>query len=699
VKFPHVAARDGVVQVTGVTRRSTVNYWAKADSAIEFGNPFDLGRATGGLPDYLNTSVTVAPDGALYVSWTNLDENRIYLRRREPTTGNWGPTRIVANADFPIFAEVGVGTDGTLFVIWNEPSRTARYRVSRNQGATWSGTVNLGDTAAFSDQMDIATSPTGEVAVVWTGTANDLLQVFLGVWNGTGFNIRRITTFDSSYADATVTYTPSGTMYVAWRGTNNGVFFAERKPDGSFPRSRLTGNTAEGLININADESGNLHFSWVARPSGGTVLYYAYKEASNPDIRGPISYSDGTIFNPHASASVGSQIYNHVVYEQFSGGLNTRYALFRAEGSVLSADPVIEGGAAVVGGKASVSVNFANLRGGTPNQVRYRWGAAPTDTATDSGGWTTFSNPLNVPIPEAIRASTACQPSTLYTQVRNTATGVTESRVKEDAILVDAVVEGAASVSNPILYIGAGAEAPAELARVAGAMGGEANHTRVPLMYLSVSGDDDCTDLKSIGIGRSAQTIDTVLQISDAGYNGFVPLPGLADLKDGPVPVVLELSDGAGNKRSFTTSLIFDETEPVLDSVDPGSLSAAPDPAGDLIQNLTFTDVKVSDAQYSRQSSRGFWGVWLAVSRTELADPASADLEWVLVSVPGNSTSFTVENFSLASGLPASQITAGTYYVYARFLDGAGNPSDDALSLSLTSSATRPELSLPLLSR
>lgn len=68
VKFPHVFARDGVVHATGVTRRSTANLWSKADSAIEFGSPFAVGRASGGLPDYLNTSVTAGPDGALYVT-------------------------------------------------------------------------------------------------------------------------------------------------------------------------------------------------------------------------------------------------------------------------------------------------------------------------------------------------------------------------------------------------------------------------------------------------------------------------------------------------------------------------------------------------------------------------------------------------------------------------------------------------------
>ncbi|RMG49240.1 MAG: exo-alpha-sialidase, partial [Chloroflexi bacterium] len=40
----------------------------------------------------------------------------------------------------------------------------------------------------------------------------------------------------------------------------------------------------------------------------------------------------------------------------------------------------------------------------------------------------------------------------------------------------------------------------------------------------------------------------------------------------------------------------------------------------------------------------------------------------------GDTNSFNVV-WSLASGLPEEQLTPGPYYVYARILDGAGNPS------------------------
>ncbi|MBO9373590.1 MAG: exo-alpha-sialidase, partial [Chloroflexus sp.] len=110
---------------------------------------------------------------------------------------------------------------------------------------------------------------------------------------------------------------------------------------------------------------------------------------------------------------------------------------------------------------------------------------------------------------------------------------------------------------------------------------------------------------------------------------------------------------------------------------------------------------------------RGFWGVWLANSRTPVADPANdPNLVWFPVEAPGDSNSFTI-TWSLASGLTEDQLTPGPYYVYARILDGAGNPSvsgsagpNSSLSAALLPAATItldqvtfPKVYVPLLQR
>lgn len=697
VKFPHVAAGRGQVHASGTVNEEDVNLWSKAEVASEFGPAFNLGEVDGSKPDWLVTSSTVDSEGALVVAWTHEREDRIYMRRRDPS-GNWGPRRLVAVGDFPVFVETAVTSDGTIFVAWLEPNRSARFRYSTNQGVDWSATNTLGDVTAISTQFDLSSGPNGQVGVAWTAATSDLLQIYVGLWNGTSFNIQRVTRLDGNYANPTVTFAPNGTPYVAWRRDDGdgGIYYSERQPDGSWPASKLASGKANGRVNIIVDNQGNLHLNWISL-QGQYRPFYAFKPAGQP-FRGPIaSASGGAIYHSDAAVSTDVQLLMHTVYEVFSGSrVYTRYSLFRAEGTIFSAEPVVENDAPVVGGKSTASVNFRNIRGGTPNQVRWRWGGEPSDTANDSGGWAAFSNPLSVPIPTSILEDVSCQPVTLYTQVRDSVSGLVEDRAKQDSILVDGVVEAESRVSNPFLYIGESPAALAGLDSVAGAIGGDPRHTRIPLMYLEVVSDGDCTDLKSVGIGRSADAIETAIAISNQGYRGFVPLPGIATLKDGPVPVVLQITDGAGNRRNFNTTIVFDETAPVLAATNPGTITAKADPSGDLLQDLTFENIRVTDEQYG---GRGFWGVWLAVSRTPVADPASADLKWFAVPAPGTSNSFKVEDFSLASGLPANQVGPGTYYVYARFLDGAGNASEGALSVSINSQANRPKLGLPFLSK
>jgi hypothetical protein len=117
-----------------------------------------------------------------------------------------------------------------------------------------------------------------------------------------------------------------------------------------------------------------------------------------------------------------------------------------------------------------------------------------------------------------------------------------------------------------------------------------------------------------------------------------------------------------------------------------------------MLVELQFTSLSVTDNLYP---GRGFWGVWLANSRTPVANPAAdPTLVWVPVEVPGDSNNFSIV-WSLASGLPEAQRTPGTYYIYARVLDGAGNPSATVLPVTTITldQVTFPQVFLPMVQR
>jgi hypothetical protein len=118
----------------------------------------------------------------------------------------------------------------------------------------------------------------------------------------------------------------------------------------------------------------------------------------------------------------------------------------------------------------------------------------------------------------------------------------------------------------------------------------------------------------------------------------------------------------------------------------------------------------VNDNLYGQQASlpqlpagKQFWGVWVAntTSSTMTADDPS--LNWYPVRVPTPDSSFTIK-WDIFSGLGFTsdlKNKPGDYYVFVRFLDGAGNASEGSLKVTVPLSAGYdiPTVQLPTLAR
>jgi hypothetical protein len=201
-----------------------------------------------------------------------------------------------------------------------------------------------------------------------------------------------------------------------------------------------------------------------------------------------------------------------------------------------------------------------------------------------------------------------------------------------------------------------------------------------------------------VATGQSATSIAPPYTVSDSNFANIVPLPQLPSA-DGPASVVVRVSDMAGNTKDYNQEFIYDTTPPTLSSTGQGVLGVGTGSVSStLLVNLNFTGVQVSDNLYP---APGFWGVWVANSRTPVADPLnSTSLLWVPVQTAGGGANFTVPNWSLASGLTSAEVAPGDYYVYVRFLDGAGNPSNAYVSTQTNLTAvTQPAMYLPLITR
>jgi hypothetical protein len=129
---------------------------------------------------------------------------------------------------------------------------------------------------------------------------------------------------------------------------------------------------------------------------------------------------------------------------------------------------------------------------------------------------------------------------------------------------------------------------------------------------------------------------------------------------------------------------------PVLRS--GGSVTA--DDANSIIRSLVFRGIRVNDNLYGQQpnlpqlpAGRQFWGMLIANTTSPTATVDDPGLSWYPVRVPEPTSSFTV-TWDIFTGLnypyPDLRNKPGDYYIFVRFLDGAGNASTGSIKATAT---------------
>lgn len=231
---------------------------------------------------------------------------------------------------------------------------------------------------------------------------------------------------------------------------------------------------------------------------------------------------------------------------------------------------------------------------------------------------------------------------------------------------------------------------------------GDAGYTRENRLYLEVDATADCTGLKEVQIGATATTLDVVYQSYPISPSN--PPRLIADLHIPPNtpqigfnPLVVRVQDSVGNIQDYQRQIIYDPVPPMV--VTSGTLEIRlPTSGPTILSTLVFSGNVVTDNLYP---APGFWGVWVANSRTPVTNPISdTTLTWSPVQASATSGTFSLRNWSLLSGIAPANRTPGDYYVYARFLDGAGNPTTSVLSSTVRlDRIVAPSVQLPVVTR
>jgi hypothetical protein len=736
IKYPDTVTIDSTVHTSATIKEKDAMLWSKQDADANFGAPIKVGDALDN-PQYSNTALAVGSDKSLYYAWiSRLEGNdgnreRIFLARRAPGAAAFGPTRNGPATNDGLFEsdlDMTVLTNNTIILSWRPANRPARYAISTDDGVTWSAPTRLGATDTDSDASlgfsALASGPNNTAVLAYSRGSGDLRQVFGGPWNGSSFPQTPISEPTADFSEASAAIAPNGKIYVAYRLLSenldqSGVFLAEYV-NNSWQRTKVTSNNIVLASYICADPQSNLHLVWIGKANSraNPQVYYSFRPVDGQFVSTPVvvPVSDGTIFNGNVSCNIdetAGKAYAHFMGEYFVNIPNPDNPSRRIDTSTLryqrfsasitpplngpTAKPVIEGDAAYADGEGTVSVAFQEIQG-EPAKIRWRWNSAPTDEASDSNGLQTFTNPISIPVPDSIKNDTSCKVSTLFIQLADSAD--VKGRVNSDQITVDGSVQASVAVTNPYLkrkrstFDG---PTPTDYVDAGGASDGHPDYTRAPIFYLDLGTPGECSGLKEVATGRSATSIRPAQPVNQDRFATIVPFPGA--FTAGQNSFTVRVTDKAGNFTDTNRNLVYDNVDPVLNSSSPGTMSiSTPLPQATLLATLTFSDVTVTDDSYP---GKGFWGIWIANSRSQVSNPTTdTNLVWTPVEVACDTGSFSIARWSLATGIPIANVNAGDYYVYVRFLDGAGNPTDGFLTATINlTQATFPGAYIPMIRR
>lgn len=638
---------------------------------------------------YQFPDVAVDKDGNIHVAYAVDDQ--IYYKRKLKGAG-WESPRPVARDNFPNPVRIAVGSDGTIWVIWRDNDGTGIFYRRSTDGSKWTNGSDGGKVHAEGGNMyapDVAVGSDNAPHVVWyiRGSGTNKGQIRVADWNGSSFTTSSVTT-DSLYdADPAIAVDNTNVQHVVWRkqlsDTQWAITYANRAASGSwqnFTTLAVTNGDAAYSPAVAVDEKRNV-FATYSNPSGRTRQVELYGKTATGSWEKVLEMPPVNWDSRNAVAAKNGEA--HVAYQVEHNGKNDgqiHYARVNFNSvPPMSATPTLAGGVGTTN-QNPVRVSFTDVNG-NPTQIRWRWGAAPTDSANDSNGWQTFANPMSIALP-ANTSTSVCQNLVLYTQVRNTT--IVQQGSSNDAVKYDGAAQANVTVSNPYLN-----GLPATFTQhvqdtyntaTDGAYNGNPNYTRVPQFYLAINNNNDCSGLTSFLIPAT----NTSGSLTTGSYVKIISMPQGSFPNPGTkVRIDVVVSDGIGNITSYPKDIIYDPANTAqsgtpntdgLPTYKGGSATVSTD--NSILRTLTFQNVSVNDTVYGQfenlPAGSQFWGVWIANSTTPVNNPNSSGLQWFPVEVRNPSSNFTV-SWNLFNGIAPANRKPGTYYIYIKFLDGAGN--------------------------
>jgi hypothetical protein len=602
------------------------------------GNSTTISQGRGYAP-----AATVDASGRVHAAWIDNRSGRYQVYHRIWNNGWDGTTRLVRETGNSQDSPSIVATnDGRVHMLFSIDGSTLGYSVF---DGNW--TRGNSPAAEYGNISGLATDGTTLFAV-WS-TKPHRIQYAEG--RDGNWNNRTQISDGGTWSDyPSIGYSRGNNkVYAAWsapESPNSKILVREIVPGGGLNDIVTIGNTAPSTWARAAGGPTSISVVWQDKSPGAEEIRHSFAVTAQPSTPTPIPPT-ATPTPPPPSGAL--ELSDPSVAEGQDGTLYTN--------------------------QATVNARIIQTGGGQANEYGLSDGSDPGDPGQGfNGSDQTVQFPLSVNTNDA-----SCQTRQVNGRLQSSQWGTSE--LFGDSITYDPSVDADVYLRNPNLLYDVPPSLVGEARTAAAPVNfGDPNYTNISLFYLSLrNGETECSGLDSYSIdytavpGNVTEPEPATLPLTAPGGPGSSSLPGTVE---GEYRFRIGINDNAGNTGTYPAgsgsySIIYDKTNPVVRSSGTISLTEITDGYVTIAtEGLTVTD------NLYETDGRQYYGMWVAVQPVEAGAPS--DVEWQARGVPvvGGIDDL---RWNMAMGLLGISET-NEYVMYVRFIDGAGNVSDEAVS-------------------
>jgi hypothetical protein len=222
-----------------------VLYSHSTNGGTSFSSPLDLATNTGGS---FGAQIGVGADGSINVVWeddSSSGANISFSRSTDKGNSFSPPQTLSTNLGNSTEAQIVLDASGNIYVVWAD-STSGRFDIflsrSTDQGATFSSPTNLSNGPANSLHAQIGVDATGGVYVVWqenVAADSNNRDIFLARSSDSGANFMAPTNLSNNLGNSTnarIAVDATGAVNVSWQDTTPGlanIFFARSEDAGA----------------------------------------------------------------------------------------------------------------------------------------------------------------------------------------------------------------------------------------------------------------------------------------------------------------------------------------------------------------------------------------------------------------------------------------------------------------------------------